>query len=336
MDREWGSKPGSGGAASAQNEAIDRRERLRRLALETIDLAKDPYFMRNHLGSYECKLCLTLHNNEGNYLAHTQGKRHQTNLAKRAAREAKEAPAQPQPHKRKVNLKKIVKIGRPGYRVTKQFDAETKQRSLLFQIEYPEIEDNTKPRHRFMSSFEQRVQPFDKRYQYLLFAAEPYEIISFKVPSTEIDKSTPKFFSHWDPDSKMFTLQLYFKAKPPEGSKPQPPPAANGTTAPGAPPRSLPPPPPPPQGPPPPGPPPTGNPPRPPSSMPGSIPPPPPMGNGPRPMPPGGNLPAPPPPAGSGAMANFTPGAQMGRPPPQGFPGSQQGFYPPPPPPNMG
>lgn len=27
----------------------------------------------------------------------------------------------------------------------------------------------------------QRVQPFDKRYQYLLFAAEPYEIISFKV-----------------------------------------------------------------------------------------------------------------------------------------------------------
>ncbi|KAK6147091.1 hypothetical protein DH2020_018003 [Rehmannia glutinosa] len=342
MDREWGSKPGSGGAASAQNEAIDRRERLRRLALETIDLAKDPYFMRNHLGSYECKLCLTLHNNEGNYLAHTQGKRHQTNLAKRAAREAKEAPAQPQPHKRKVNLKKIVKIGRPGYRVTKQFDPETKQRSLLFQIEYPEIEDNTKPRHRFMSSFEQKIQPFDKRYQYLLFAAEPYEIISFKVPSTEIDKSTPKFFSHWDPDSKMFTLQLYFKTKPPEANKPPPAPAANGTAAPGAPPRPLPPPPqapppPPPQGPPPAAP--TGNPPRPP----GSLPLPPPMANGPRPMPPGGNLPAPPPPpVGSGGpMANFTPGVQMGRlpmpPPPQGFPGQQmQGQYPPPPPPNMG
>lgn len=25
---------------------------------------QDPYFMKNHLGSYECKLCLTLHNNE--------------------------------------------------------------------------------------------------------------------------------------------------------------------------------------------------------------------------------------------------------------------------------
>ncbi|CAK9160306.1 unnamed protein product [Ilex paraguariensis] len=107
MDREWGSNPGSGDTASAQNEAIDHRERLWRLALETIDLAKDPYFMHNHLGSYECKLCLTLHNNEGNYLA-------QTNLAKGAAREAKEAPAQPQPHNRKVTLRKLVKIGRPG------------------------------------------------------------------------------------------------------------------------------------------------------------------------------------------------------------------------------
>jgi hypothetical protein len=48
---------------------------LRRLALETIDLAKDPYYMRNHLGQIECRLCLTLHNNEGNYLAHTQVRR---------------------------------------------------------------------------------------------------------------------------------------------------------------------------------------------------------------------------------------------------------------------
>ena len=59
------------------SETMFRRERLRKLALETIDLSKacdtlsemfsseDPYFMRNHLGSYECRLCLTLHSNEG-------------------------------------------------------------------------------------------------------------------------------------------------------------------------------------------------------------------------------------------------------------------------------
>ncbi len=68
-----GGKTGSGGVASESDANRDRRERLRQLALDTIDLDKDPYFMKNHLGTYECKLCLTLHNNEGSYLAHTQG-----------------------------------------------------------------------------------------------------------------------------------------------------------------------------------------------------------------------------------------------------------------------
>lgn len=194
--RDHGSKPGSGGAASAQTEAIDRRERLRRLALETIDLTKDPYFMRNHLGQYECRLCLTLHNNEGNYLAHTQGKRHQLNLAKRAAREAKDKPTAPAPQRR-VAIKKTVKIGRPGYRVTKQFDPDTRQRSLLFQVEYPEIEEDSKPRHRFMSAYEQKKEAWDKKYQYLLFSAEPYEVVSFKIPNYEVDRSHDRLFNHW-------------------------------------------------------------------------------------------------------------------------------------------
>jgi len=94
-----GGKTGGGGVASWSESNRDRRERLRQLALETIDLNKDPYFMKNHLGSYECKLCLTLHNNEGSYLAHTQGKKHQANLARRAAKEAKEAPQTLAPEK---------------------------------------------------------------------------------------------------------------------------------------------------------------------------------------------------------------------------------------------
>ena len=65
-----------------------------------------------------------------------QGKRHQQNLAKRAAREAADKPAQPQPQKRAA-IKKTVKIGRPGYRVTKQYDPEADQRSLLFQVRGP-------------------------------------------------------------------------------------------------------------------------------------------------------------------------------------------------------
>jgi splicing factor 3A subunit 2 len=312
--REHGSKPGSG-FVSAQQEAVDRRERLRRLALETIDLSKDPYFMRNHLGQYECRLCLTLHTNEGNYLAHTQGKRHQQNLAKRAAREAAEKPVAPAPQRR-VAIKKTVRIGRPGYRVTKQFDGETGARGLLFQIEYPEIEEGSKPRHRIMSSYEQRKEPWSKEWQYLLFAAEPYvscaggflaavwvsscmhgtclrgaylrgpsqshgriagplarptlqqhrmaphvshvwrimhlprtacppvllhmaclmqEVVAFKIPSYEVEKHPERLFTHWDPDNKVYSLQLPFK--PPQAPAGRP--AAPG----GVPPQQLPPPP---------------------------------------------------------------------------------------------
>jgi len=212
-----GSKTGGGGVASNDQANIDRRERLRQLALETIDLAKDPYFMKNHLGSYECKLCLTLHNNEGNYLAHTQGKRHQTNLARRAAREAKDSPTvvQTQPVKKKPQVRKTLKIGRPGYKVIKQKDPETGQKSLIFQVEYPEIEEGFQPRHRFMSAFEQKVENVDKNYQYLLFAAEPYETIAFKIPNKEIerDPSTGKFYYNWDQAKRLFTLQIYFKEK---------------------------------------------------------------------------------------------------------------------------
>merc|ERR550537_1727421 len=126
MDRDWGVKSGGGGVASDIQAKVDRRERLRQLALQTVDLMKDPYFMKNHLGSYECKLCLTLHNNEGSYLAHTQGKKHQQNLARRAAKETREKSLLPDLTP-KLSSKKGNCIGRPGYRVTKQFDTSTRQ-----------------------------------------------------------------------------------------------------------------------------------------------------------------------------------------------------------------
>jgi len=214
LQTERGAKAGGAAPASSSQANVDRRERLRQLALETIDLAKDPYFMRNHLGSYECKLCLTLHNNEGNYLAHTQGKRHQTNLARRAAREAKESSGTiPQIVKPKPVIRKTIKIGRPGYKVIKQKDPETGQKSLLFQIDYPEIEPGIQPRHRFMSAYEQKVEIPDKNYQYVLFAAEPYETIAFKIPNKDIerDPSSGKFYWNWDPNKLIFTLQIYFK-----------------------------------------------------------------------------------------------------------------------------
>ncbi len=216
--RDWGAKTGGGGVASLDHEKLARRERLRQLTMDTIDLSKDPYFMRNHLGSYECKLCLTLHANEGNYLAHTQGRRHQNNLARRAALETRTS-AQPVRNgvARPIAKLRTPRIGRPGYEVTKQRDAHTRALSLLFQVSYPEIAPGYQPRHRFMSVFEQRKQPADARYQYLLFAAEPYETIGFRIPNRKIDRAEGRFFTHWDQDRRKFTLQLFFELPtPPE------------------------------------------------------------------------------------------------------------------------
>lgn len=243
-----GSKTGGGGQASYSESNRDRRERLAALAAETIDLAKDPYFMRNHLGTYECKLCLTLHNNEASYLAHTQGKKHQNNLARRQAKEAKDSPIQPAPEKARVDIKKFVKIGRPGYRVTKQRDPETGQQSLLYEIDYPEIAgDNVVPRHRFMSAYEQKIEPPDKKWQYLLFAAEPYETIAFKIPSREVDKSENKFWSLWNKDTKEFFLQFAFRPQDSQRGR-GPPSFLPPPPRPPAPPQNLPPPPMPPLG----------------------------------------------------------------------------------------
>ena len=216
MSADYGAKTGTGFVSNEQAE-VSRKERLRRLALESIDLAKDPYFMRNHVGQYECRLCLTAHKNEGNYLAHTQGKRHQQNLAKRALQEAAEREAAPAPQRREAIKRSSAVIGRPAYRVTKMYDPEDNTRALLFQIEYPEILEEEVPRYRVMSAIEQKQEATDWRYQYVVFAAEPYETICFKVPNIEIDMkkrrdggSRAELFRHWDQDGKVYSVQLPF------------------------------------------------------------------------------------------------------------------------------
>ncbi|KHO11170.1 PHD-finger domain-containing protein [Metarhizium robertsii ARSEF 23] len=192
------------------------------LALETIDLDKDPYFFKNHVGSFECRLCLTVHQNDGSYLAHTQGKKHQTNLARRAAREQREGkanidPATGLPSSVAASFaggagarRNAVKIGRPGYKITKIRDPVTRQQGLLFQLQYPEAAPDMSPKWQVMNAFTQRVEEPDKNFQYLLVAAEPYETVGFKIPARELDKREGRGFCFWDPDAKEFWIQIMF------------------------------------------------------------------------------------------------------------------------------
>ncbi|KAJ3353404.1 Splicing factor 3A subunit 2 [Kappamyces sp. JEL0680] len=106
----------------------------------------------------------------------------------------------------------LVKIGRPGYKVIKIRDPMTRQSGLLFQVYYPELVQGDKPHYRFMSSYEQRIEPPSKFFQYLLVAGEPYETIAFKVQSLEVDRSEGKLWSYWDPDTKQYFLQFFFKS----------------------------------------------------------------------------------------------------------------------------
>ncbi|BEI86400.1 hypothetical protein CcaverHIS002_0606870 [Cutaneotrichosporon cavernicola] len=215
QNRAGANKSGAG-VAGASESAVDRRERLRKLAMETIDLAKDPYILRTHLGTLECRLCLTLHVNEGSYLAHTQGKKHQTNLARRAARDQHEqlmltaAPTSAPTIKKKV----FVKIGRPGYKIVKIRDPLTQRLGLLFTVAYPEIKADERPRRRFMSAFEQKREVPNRAFQYLVIAAEPYETIAFAIPAKDMveeDEDPDSVWEHWDNDDKVYSCQLLFK-----------------------------------------------------------------------------------------------------------------------------
>jgi len=201
--------------AGASETNVDRREQLRKLALETIDLAKDPYILRNHLGSLECRLCLTLHTNEGSYLAHTQGKKHQTNLARRAARDMKENQLMVAPPQSSIQRKVFLKIGRPGYRVTKVRDRDTGKEGMMVQVHLPQIKPDVIPRRRFMSAWEQKREPPNKNYQYLIVASEPYETIAFRIPAREIEDESDDAgywnWSHWDSDTKQYSFQFMFR-----------------------------------------------------------------------------------------------------------------------------
>jgi splicing factor 3A subunit 2 len=158
-----------------------------------------------------------VHQNDGSYLAHTQGRKHQTNLARRAAREQKEGKAQDGvlPGAMGVQVKKnMVKIGRPGYKITKTRDPMTRQLGLLFQLQYQEITPGVVPRVRFMSAFEQKIDdPPDKNFQYLLVAAEPYQTCGFKLQARDIDRREGRYWTWFDEDSKEFWIQIMFKTE---------------------------------------------------------------------------------------------------------------------------
>ena len=66
-----------------------------------------------------CHCIVRLHNRHCTYCGNFMFDKNcvsSANRARRMAKEAKDAPVQPAPEKARVDVKKFVKIGRPGYR----------------------------------------------------------------------------------------------------------------------------------------------------------------------------------------------------------------------------
>jgi hypothetical protein len=85
----------------------------------------------------------------------------------------KEGELQVAPKQSSVQRKVFLKIGRPGYRVTKVRDRESGKEGMMVQIHLPQVKAGVEPRRRFMSAWEQRREPPNKSYQYLIVRADP-------------------------------------------------------------------------------------------------------------------------------------------------------------------
>lgn len=49
------------------------------------------------------------------------------------------------------------------------------------------------------------------RSEYVLFAAEPYETVGFKIPNLPIDKREGKFLTDWSRERKVFTVSVQYQ-----------------------------------------------------------------------------------------------------------------------------
>ena len=202
------------GEYNAQLDKINRSNRISKLKLSDINLENDQFLFRNHYGYFECKLCCTHHKTESNYIAHTFGKVHKRNLERRqivlAKKEAFNGGVRIGSQPKIENLKiKQIRIGEPIYNIYKKKDFNLKEFIILFEIKFEEIRKNIKPKYRIMSSFEQKIEEPNPKYQFILFAAQPYNTIGIKIPNFPILKE--KTLEDWQIIEKTYTLQLFLK-----------------------------------------------------------------------------------------------------------------------------
>lgn len=235
------SKKGAGAIADRHEANVQTKQRIKNLlTTKVLDLDKDPYVFRNHLGLLECRLCLTSHSTEASYISHLSGRKHGMNLERRrilSERANKTKQNEISTSMSNVDKRSWKSIGRPIFKITKIRDPNTLQMGMLLQAQYPRMTVK-EPYFCFMSYYElsqknrqECVKFLDKEkedhddneasdplnWQYLVISAEPYENISVVFPAskklekTSDDSKSDSLWWYWDKDSAEFFLQVLFQ-----------------------------------------------------------------------------------------------------------------------------
>lgn len=237
------SKKGAGAVADRHEANAQTKLRIKELLTsEVLDLEKDPYVFRNHLGLLECRLCLTTHSNEASYISHLSGRKHSMNLERR--RILSERSGDNKTNEARTSMSNVPKrtwrkIGKPVFNVTKLRDPKSLRLGILLQAQYPHIivgepffclmsyyelsqknkQDCVKYLQDNKLDYEGNEVTDPSKWQYLIVSAEPYDNIAVVFPaSLELDKPPDdskweSFWWHWDQDSREFFLQILFKGK---------------------------------------------------------------------------------------------------------------------------
>lgn len=243
------SKKGSGGVAGTSETNVQVKRRVKDLlATQVLDLNNDPYVVRTHSGSLECRLCLTHHTNESLYISHLGGRKHQRSLDIRRRLDEKELKTRSvsQLGALVVSINNTPKrewtsIGKPQWTLTKIRDPETLKLGLSLKLKCPKA--LAEPLFRIMSFYElsSKCQRQCRQYldhqsgselgigekecaqrQYLVISAEPYENVCFAIPNQqEIDmplqntlasqEMNSSYWWLWDRDAGEYFLQFLFK-----------------------------------------------------------------------------------------------------------------------------
>jgi len=188
---------------------IIHKERLKRISIESIDFADDPYFIRLNAYKIICKLCQTHHRSESSYLAHLHGKRHSQNLLKvtNVKNHNKILPVS----NMSIDSSPKKSYSRPGYTVLKSLVRKTMQKVIFIELFYNLLQFGETPDFRIMTTFEQKIESLDFNYQYIVCAAPNYESIAFKVPNCPIDNYSDYTYSYWNINNKKFYISICFK-----------------------------------------------------------------------------------------------------------------------------